>query len=54
MDYSSHWGTGVYLHTKLFMYLGTRVYLLKYKSSLNTYYIIVFEYDSIHKALEYT
>ena len=24
------------------------------KVNLNTYYIIVFEYDQIHKALEYT
>ena len=51
---SSHWGTWAYLHTKFLSILVQRYTYLIIKVNLNTYYIILFEYDQIHKALEYT
>ena len=44
-------------YTYILKYLSIKVQRythLSMKVNLNTYYIIVFEYDQIHKSLEYT
>ena len=42
-----------YIRKNLSIYAQRFTYL-NMKVNLNTYYIIVFNYDQIHKALEYT
>ena len=42
-----------YIQKNLSIYAQMCTYL-SMKVNLNTYYIIVFNYDQIHKALEYT
>ena len=42
-----------YIQKYLSIYAQRYTYL-SMKVNLNTYYIIVFKYDQIHKALEYT
>ena len=49
--------TDILEYTYILKYLSIKVQRytpLSMKVNLNTYYIIVFEYDQIHKALEYT
>ena len=44
-------------HTYILKYLSIMVQRythLSMKVNLNTYYIMIFEFDQIHKALEYT